>query len=181
MIKLPIVEYEPSPLARVLEFDPPKFDIGDYSYVLAAPSIEAAKTFLRERNEEWLAHCKRLEEQVLDPERELPPTIIRDYQGTSLYFEGYKRSLDLRENGVLELILKDKRIALVAYACISCSRFYLLNAQWKKIGDPGILLLRICHKDSNVLLSGMHHVKFLPKEIRTVPEALDYLEAHNGR
>jgi hypothetical protein len=179
MIKLPIVEYEPSPLARVLEFDPPKFDIGDYPYVLAAPSVEAAKTFLRERNEEWLAHCKRLEEQVLDPERELPP-IKPAWPGTELYFEDHKYSLRLREEGVLEVILKDARVASVAYACITSPGFRLLDVQWKKIGDPGILLLEAPRATSNVLLSGRHHVKFLPKEIRTVPEVLDYLEAHNG-
>jgi hypothetical protein len=155
-----------------------RFRVEDYRYVLAAPSVEAAQQFLQDRNKEWLDYCRRMEEKALDPERELPPILK---EGTNpIRFEGYAFSLNLLEDGVLKLILKDERVAWVAHASLSSPGYAILDIQWKKIGDPGTLLLSMPYGTSNLLLNSRYLVKFVPTQIKSIPEAVTYLEKNSS-
>jgi hypothetical protein len=84
--------------------------------------------------------------------------------------------LNLLEDGVLKLILKDERVAWVAHVSLSSPGYAILDIQWKKIGDPGTLLLSMPYGTSNLLLNSRYLVKFVPTQIKSIPEALAYLE-----
>jgi hypothetical protein len=162
-----------SPLALVLRNGEwPEFNIQEYMYALAAPSLEQAQGFLLARNKEWMEHWRKIEEETLDPNRELPPT---SGGSSHIYFKGCSSSWSLNEEEDLRLLLKDEHATYVAYAFIRGDGFSIQDAQWKKIGDPGTLLFAM-PDGTPILVNGKYKVKILPKEIRTVSEALAYLD-----
>jgi hypothetical protein len=174
--------YSFSPLASVLRNgERPEFNIEEYIYVLAAPSLEEAQGFLLARVKEWMEHWRKIEEETLDPNLELSPIVVKPQWGSPyIYFERCSLSWRLKNMKELQLLLKDDRAAYVAYAFLTAETFRgvefpILDVQWKRIGDPGILLMAL-PDDTPVLISGKHVLKILPKWIRKVSEALAYLE-----
>jgi hypothetical protein len=164
-----IEDYEFSPLAKILNSGhPPRFEPWKHVDVLSAPTLPEARELLRERNKEWLERWKKVEEQILDPERELPPfSVVKD----CLWFEGLPGSFSLENVKNLRLVLKDERLVWMAYSLLAFRENVILDVQWKKIGDPGVLLMTL-PDDTPVLLNLRYGLKFLPKGIRTVSEAI---------
>jgi Tfp pilus assembly protein PilZ len=171
--------YSFSPLASVLRNgERPEFNIQEYIYVLAAPSLEEAQGFLLARVKEWMEHWRKIEEEILDPNRELPPTSVeagQRWSSSRIYFKGCSSSWNLKDKEELRLLLKDEHATYVAYAFIRAGGFPILDVQWKKIGDPGTLLFAM-PDGTPILVNGKYKVKILPKGIRTVSEALAYLD-----
>jgi hypothetical protein len=162
-----------------VKFANPKFDVRHYSYVLAAPSIEEAQKFILARKKEWMEHWQKFEEEILDPSLELP-AIKTTGKAIWLKFGQHLCFMHLRNWLYLRRILKDEFAVHVAYALMKHDGSMLLDVQWKKIGDPGTLLLGMPDGTpvliSGKLISGKHVLEILPKEIRTVSEALAHLD-----
>jgi hypothetical protein len=173
-------KYEFSKLARLLRkadnAEPvyPQFKIRNYQYVLAAPSIEVAQEYLRARIDEWMEHWRKVEEKTLDPNRELPPIKLVGKEIT-LELGQHCETMSLRDKTDLQMILKDEPTVHIARALMQDEGFRPLDIQWKKIGDPGILLVRM-PSGTPALLSGKHALEVLPKGIRKVSEALAHLD-----
>jgi hypothetical protein len=152
----------------------PKFDVRQYSYVLAAPSIEKALEFLCARYDEWMKPLRKFEKEILDPNLELP-AIKLDGKVLKLDFGRHWCFMHLSFMADLRVILKDEPTVEIAHDLMEREGSMPLDVQWKKIGDPGNLLLEApC--GTPVLISGKYKVKLLPKGIRTVSEALEYLQ-----
>jgi hypothetical protein len=134
------------------------------------PSVEAAKTFLRERNKEWLLHWYKVEREILDPERELP---LFQLGKNLLRFEGGYRPFRLSCDS-LKTMMKEECLAAIVHSMLSYTDNVLLDVQWKKIKDPAAFLLAT-PDNTPVLVTSQYGVKLLPKAIRKVAEALDYL------
>jgi hypothetical protein len=150
------------------------FNILEYPYVLAAPSIGAARKFLLRRNKEWEERCRKVEKLLLDPNRELPPIELSRLTGLLSLNAVSLPDMQFADD-ILGMLLKNEDALNVAKAFLVTAKYRLLDVQWKRIGDPGILLMAL-PDGTPVLISGKHVLKILPKGVRKISKALAYLD-----